>query len=313
MEYFINVTGGLGYNISLIRTIAFLKKKDPSIKVSVCTPYWDIFASSSVFETVYKAEEFRDFIFDAKEKGAKIIIHRLYDDEDFIYKKVNYSEAWCKLLGFTDVLPKKDTEGNGTSLPLELDLLNTKFPNALETKNKIISELKGQKFIFVQFWGGQSPLGLNQGYNIETESLKRAYPINLAQQFISKFKEAHPDVAIIQYTLPNEPKLEGCITFEAPYVVYYLLSKEKSCLGFVSIDSSLQHLISGNCPGVVIWGHTLPTSFGYLMNDNIVQKCRREDILYFTQLGASGAKIDYIDPAELLKHADEMISPTKAK
>lgn len=313
MEYYINVSGGLGYNLSLVRVLNFLKKKNPNYKFSVCSPYWDIFASASCVDTYYKAEEFRDFIFDAKDKNAKIIVNRIYDDEDFIYKRVNYSEAWIKLLSIKEALPKEDTEGNGTSLPLELDNVFTSFPDVKNQVNKVLSDIKGKNFIFVQFWGGQSPLAMQKSYSITTEPLRRAYPINLAQEFINLFKKANPDIEIIQYSLPNEPKLEGCLSFEVPYIAYYLLSKESNCKGFVSIDSSLQHLVSGNCKGTVIWAHTLPTSFGYTMNNNIIQKCRRDDILYFTQLGVSGAKVDYIEPSKLAVIASSMVSTNETK
>lgn len=49
------------------------------------------------------------------------------------------------------------------------------------------------------------------------------------------------------------------------------------------------------------------------MNQNVIQKCRRDDILYFTQLGASGAKIDYIEPEKLSILASNMVNPTKAE
>lgn len=314
MEYFINVSGGIGYNISLVRVMSYLKRKNPEMKFNICSPYWDVFASASCVDSYYKAEELKDFIFDAKEKKAKIILGRLYDDEDFIYKTVNYTQAWCKLLGVDfSLLPEEDLKGNGTSLPLELDKIVQCFPETLNHKDKVLSTLGGKDFIFVQFWGGQSPLAQVKDYNLAFEPLKRAYPIDLAQKFVTSFKEKNPDIEIIQYTLPNEPKLQGCTTFEIPYIVYYLLSKEPTCRGFVSIDSSLQHLISGNCSGVVIWGHTLPTSFGYTKNKNIIQNCRRDDILYFTQLGASGAKVDYIKPEVLSEIASEMVNPTKDK
>ena len=84
-----------------------------------------------------------------------------------------------------------------------------------------------------------------------------------------------------------------------PYLVYYGLSKKAK--EAICIDSSLQHLISGNCPLTVLWGHSLPANFGYTCNNNIIQECRRDDILYFTALGASGAKINYIEPKDLIE------------
>lgn len=49
-------------------------------------------------------------------------------------------------------------------------------------------------------------------------------------------------------------------------------------------------------------GDILP--FGYASYTNVIQPCRRDDILFFSMLGASGAKIDYIKPDQLLKIVD---------
>jgi len=53
----------------------------------------------------------------------------------------------------------------------------------------------------------------------------------------------------------------------------YLLAE---CETFIAVDSSLQHF--SNCggvrkPGVVIWGATDPTNFGYPFNYNITNEC----------------------------------------
>ena len=119
----------------------------------------------------------------------------------------------------------------------------------------------------------------------------------------------HPKTAILLYSLPNENRLDGSNLVKAviPYLAYYELAKSKECLGAVTIDSSLQHLISGVTKVITIWGHTEPISFGHVGNKNIIQGCRRDDILYFTALGSSGAKINYIKSDEMLKEVNEYL------
>ena len=177
----------------------------------------------------------------------------------------------------------------------------------------ILSKIK-DKFILVQFAGGQSPLDLPQDgdwtkkpYDYENEPLKRHYPIDKAQKFVDEFKKANPDVAVIQYALPNEPQIDKCEHFVVPYLVYYTLSKSDRCLGAFTIDSSLAHLITGNTKVMTVWGHSLPEHFGYCCNKNVIQKCRRNDTLYFSLLGPSGAKIDYIEPEVAVKDFVEYI------
>lgn len=303
-ELFIDVKGGLGYNISLCRVLSEVKASvqdsDHDFRFYVRSPYWDVFEACGAVDGVYKPEEIRDFIFDAKERNAEIIEHRLYDMSDFIYKRLNYREAWLKLLNISCDFPEKQVD----FLDKTLDV----WPNLNKNLNSIKEKIGDKDFIIVQFCGGQSPLDSpqdgnweNKPYDYQHEPLKRHYPTDKAQKFIDLYKKAHPNTVIVQYTLPNEPQLEGCEHFVVPYLTYYELAKDEHCKGFVAIDSSLQHLISGLVPGVVIWGHSLPDNFGYNCNKNVIQKCRRDDILYFTELGASGAKIDYIEPEDLMK------------
>ena len=305
MKFYINVSGGLGYNFALARVVTkFGNEHEFYIK----SPYWDVFKACPFVKYVYKAEEARDFLIDAiNDEGAKIIQFRLYDLQNFILKRYNYTQAWCELLG----LEYKDTDDGTSLLDLELNPneIFIDLPQRTETVLKEVKDKGYSKFILMQFWGGQSPLSdfKNQQYSVEAEPLKRAYPVAYAQKFVSLFKEKHPDTAVILYELPNEPKIEGTLSFEVPYLSYYELSKMPECVGAVTIDSSLAHIVSGNTKVLTIWGHSLPQHFGYHGNKNIVQRCNRSDILYFTELGASGARIDYIEPKALMKEVESFI------
>ncbi len=303
MKFYINVSGGLGYNFALARVITkFGDKHDFYIK----SPYWDVFKTCPFVKYVYKAEESRDFLMDAvHDEDAKIIQFRLYDLQNFIQKKLNYTQAWCELLG----LEYDDTDDGTSLLDLELEP-NKVFLDLKQRTDVVLEEVKKQgyeKFILMQFWGGQSPLSdfKNNQYSYEAEPLKRAYPASHAQQFVNLYKSKHPDTAVIVYELPNEPKIEGTLTFEVPYLSYYELASLSECVGAVTIDSSLAHIVSGRTKVLTIWGHSLPQHFGYHGNKNIIQRCNRSDILYFTELGASGARIDYIEPEKLMSEVED--------
>lgn len=295
---YIDAKGGTGYNIALIRVLQALGKENFRVR----SPYWDIFAAAGI--EYYKPEEVRDFIFDAESTDSTIVEHRLYDMDGFIKKQLNYKDAWTQLLGMSAVSDEKYNK-------LELDTYKA-FSQLKTEVEKINKELKDKNFILVQFWGGQSPIGFdtNKPYNFENEPLKRHYPVEKAQKWVELFKKSNSDVEIIQYALPNEPQLEGCKHFTVPYLAYYVLSKQKNCLGAFCIDSSLQHLITGNTKVMVLWAASLPEHFGYTCNKNIIQPCRRDDILYFTELGPSGAKVQYADPEYLV---DEFTKYIKEK
>lgn len=322
--FYVNVAGGMGYNCAFASWVAEYKTEHPDeIEVYVTSPYADLFEACSAIDGVYKPNEIRDFIFDANSKGATLVMHRLYDMDGFIKKQLNYSEAWSDLLG----LPRLEKTPVAA-----FDLITTKFPATVNQRDGIVKAIKDkgfEDFVIMQFTGGQSPLvqvpaGIRKDengndvrfpdwskvqYNYENEPLKRHYPIEKAQEFADAFMKEHPKTAIIAYQLPNEPAIRGANVLQTtvPYLVYNLLAKDDMCRGIVSIDSSLPHITAGLTKTVVIWAHSTDKSFGYDYNKNILQDCRRDDILYFTALGASGARVDYIKPQTLLKEVDEYL------
>lgn len=308
---YINSQGGLGFNLALSHIAKELKQVYD--KVCILSPYFDVFEASPYVDYVYKPNEIRDFIFDAKHDDAKLICERMYDTEDFIYKKLSYADAWRKSAGLE---VKGNVDGSDTKVCLEP---LTKYPNLkgyIDNILQAVTSSNKKNYVIMQFEGGQSPLvevprdaegktdWSKVPTNYENEPLKRHYPFEKAQQFINLFAKSHTDTAIILYQLPNEHRYENTLSFEAPYLCYYELARNPMCKGTVSIDSSLQHLVAGVTKSVVIWGHSLPLSFGYNYNKNIVQRCNRDDILYFSALGPSGARIDYIEPKELLKEVN---------
>lgn len=317
-EFYVNVAGGCGFNMAFCSWVTEYKKEHPNeVKFYVTSPYVDVFESCDAIDGVYKPNEIRDFIFDAKANDGTLVMQRLYDMDGFIKKELNYSEAWSDLLG----LPRLEKP-----VTANFENAKVKFPNIIKQKSDILKAIdKFDDFIIVQFWGGQSPLvnvpvGQDEKgnkfpdwrqvpYNYENEPLRRHYPVEKAQKFVELYKKEHPKTAIIQYSLPNEPMLQGDNVVHAtvPYLCYYELAKDDKCKGIISIDSSLPHLTAGLTKTVVIWAHSTPEAFGYEYNKNILQRCNRNDILYFSALGASAAKVDYIAPEELMKEVDDYL------
>lgn len=309
MNYFINVQGGLGLNIGLASFLTEAKKEHKDDKYYICSPYYDIFQCCEAVDGVYTSQQMRDFIFDAKACDGTIVNHRLYDISDFIFKRLNYSQAWAQLLGYE----WEDTE-NGTRVKSILKPYS-KYPALKQKVDEVLNAIKKagfEDFIIIQGTGGQTPLqNVPNGdwskvpYDYQNEPLKRHYPIEKLQKFCDLYHKEHPKTAIVNYGLPNEPAPEGeyMVRTVMPYLAWYELAKfakEAIC-----IDSSFQHLVAGICPTTVIWAHSKPNNFGYSYNKNIEQKCRTDDLLYFTPLGPSGALVEYIEPEELLKETNK--------
>lgn len=313
---YVSIAMGLGGNISFNYITKELKEHYD--RVAVMTPYWDCMECDPYIDRVYKPEEGRDFIMDAKYDNAKIVMHRLYDRDSFIYKSESYADAWRDLCG----IPTKG-DGEDGSTGEHIYNVYEKFPALKPMVDEVIKQIKAKgykDFILINFEGGVTPLqqvpadkdGKPDWSKVpdpyENEPLARLYKRERASEFIKLFMAEHPKTAVINYTLPNQANYNvGEFKFVLPYLAYYEMSKLPECKGAVTIDSSLQHLISGNCPVVTLWGHSLPNSFGHVGNKNIIQHCNRDSILYFTMLGKSGAKIDYIEPADLLEEVNNHI------
>lgn len=287
---YISVQGGLGLNLSLARFISRLDKR--KYRIAVATGYWDIFKASQAAGycwQYYTEQEGREFLDDCEYNDGKLVLGRLYDLQGFVEKKLDYQSAWAIFLG----IPTADVG----EMPEEFLAPVKAFPSIADDVQRVLDEA-GDEFALIQFQGGQSPLNYDPSvpFDVENEPLKRAYPYG--QEFVDEYLREYPGRKIIQYCLENEKQLDGCLRFSIPYLSYYEISKHAK--EFVAIDSSLQHLITGKCPGTVIWGHTLPSNFGYIQNRNIVQRCNRAGIRYFTLLGAASNKIEYALPRDII-------------
>ena len=131
-------------------------------------------------------------------------------------------------------------------------------------KHKIVGD-----YILVQFTGGQSGWNggaVNTPYNNNNPG--RIYPQWLAQTVINTIKQKYPQCTIIDCTLPNEPGYAGTIKCDLHWSGLHELLKDAKT--YVAIDSCLQHFAASiKKRGIVIWGSTKWTQFGYTHNTNL--------------------------------------------
>ena len=120
-EFFVSVAGGSGFNMAFCSWATEYKKEHPNeVKFYVTSPYVDLFESCDAIDGIYKPNEVRDFIFDAKANNGTLIMQRLYDMDGFIKKELSYSEAWSDLLG----LPRLEKP-----VTANFENAKVKFPN----------------------------------------------------------------------------------------------------------------------------------------------------------------------------------------
>ena len=241
------VEGGVGKCTAFTALIPELRKKS---EVQIYTPYIDCFAGNP---DVKLALEQTLPIQDPRIMQSDNIYYCEPYKSNFQFGKQHIIESYCEHHGVKyspSIRPKLYTKQHKDSVDKWL-------------KDKEIS-----KYILIQFSGGQPRAGFNFSNQYTNINPNRNYQPFLAQQVINYLKEEYKDTTIIDCTLPNEPGYLNTIKCDLHWAQIHELLKNAE--GFVSIDSCLQHFsASVEKAGVVIWGSTRWTQFGYSHNKNL--------------------------------------------
>jgi hypothetical protein len=225
------VEGGIGKCTAFTSLIPKLKQKS---EVQIYTPYIPCFANNPDVKLVLEQSL---PIQDPRIMASDNIYYCEPYKSNFQFGKQHLIESYCEHHGVefdVSMKPKLYTE------------------HLKENVDKWLKDKQIDKYILVQFSGGQSPLTYDGNYN--NINPNRNYQPFLAQQVINMLKEEYKDMNTIKCDLHWSE-------------VHELM---KDALGFVSIDSCLNHFsASTEKHGVVIWGSTRWTQFGYSHNKNL--------------------------------------------
>lgn len=241
------VEGGVGKCTAFTALIPELKKKS---EVQIYTPYIGCFGGNPDVKMAFE--------------GTIPLTHpsimasdNLYYCEpyksNFQFGKQHLIESYCEHHGVkykTSMKPKIYTE---------------------QYKEKVDEWLKVNKigkYILIQLSGGQAQMGFNVNNQYININPNRNYPPFLAQQVVDMLRKEYPDTTIINCVLPNEPHFNGTIRCDLHWT--HIHEMLKGAEGFISIDSCLNHFsASAKKHGVVLWGSTRWTQFGYSHNKNL--------------------------------------------
>ena len=241
------VEGGVGKCTAFTALIPQLRKKS---EVQIYTPYLGCFGGNPDVKMAFE--------------GTIPLAHpdimasdNLYYSEpyksNFQFGKQHLIESYCELHGVkfkSSMKPKIYTE---------------------QYKEKVAEWLKVNKigkYILIQLSGGQPQMGFNPNNQYTNINPNRNYPNFLAQQVVNMLREEYPDTSIINCVLPNEPHYQGTIRCDLHWTHLHEMLKDSE--GFIAIDSCLNHFsASAEKHGVVIWGSTRWTQFGYSHNKNL--------------------------------------------
>ena len=241
------VEGGVGKCTAFTALLPELRKKS---EVQIYTPYIDCFAGNP---DVKLALEQTLPIQDPRIMQSDNIYYCEPYKSNFQFGKQHIIESYCEHHGVEydkSMRPKLYTEQHK------------------ESADKWLKDNKIGKYILIQFSGGQPRAGFDVNNQYQNINPNRNYQPFLAQQVVNMLLEEYKDTTIINCVLPNEPGYQNTIKCDLHWAQIHELLKGSE--GFVSIDSCLQHFsASKKTPGVVIWGSTRWTQFGYSHNKNL--------------------------------------------
>ena len=250
------VEGGLGKHIVFTSLLKPLYEKYG--KINMISPYNDVFDNNKYVEHSWGSEEFDMNSKELKKYVSDIEFYEPYKT-GFAFRNEHIKDMWGDAFG-VKAENKPSFEANK------------------ETKEQVKEILKaiGDKYFVVQFSGGQPPIGFDQQniYQHNPMQLARNYPYQMSHILVQKLKAKYPDYKVIDFTLPNEPTIDGTERFALPYLGYKEICKNAKDI--VCIDSALAHIAAATeKSAIVLWNdkaEATPTKYGWYMHENITSK-----------------------------------------
>lgn len=304
MDYIIEITGGIGKEIMATSFIKWLSEKYPNSKISVISPFPDLFEYNPrihrnliigqpyLFEDYVKGKDFR--------RGEPYSVYEYYREE----KKMHLMKVYPKAYGFNEYNENPKSE-----------IYLTKGE---EMDGKVFNEQNPNLLTF-QCFGGL-PQGMN--YNKDKIDMdQRDIPYEFACKIAFLFMER--GFRLLQIRSQGERAIPNTIQLNMPF--RNLLPIAKYSLGHIGIDSSMMHgaAVFEN-PQLIFWGNTHKDNLGYTYEGvfNISNKqgmhCRPH-LQVYDNAGVfpfkdkdEGKEFNYTDE-ELREYVDKFVSYLKSK
>ena len=276
------VEGGVGKCTAFTALIPQLRKK---AEVQIYTPYIDCFANNPDVKLVL--EETLP-IQDPRIMASDNIFYCEPYKSNFQFGKQHLIESYCNHHGVQydkSMIPKLYTEQHKESV------------------DKWLKTNEIEKYIMIQFSGGQPKWNYANNVQYTNINPNRNYQPYLAQQLVNILREEYKDTTIINCVLPNEPHFMGTIRCDLHWAQIHEMLKGAET--FVAIDSCLNHFSpSANKKGVVIWGSTRWTQFGYDQNINL--QFHMQDKWDETKFNDSDPRNNMVEPRSIIDNLKKL-------
>ena len=230
------VKGGLGKHIVFSALLPAIKAKYG--RINIINAYPEVFLNNPDIQFIAGIEEYEQNKPHFARGISTIHAYEPYDTE-FTFNDQHILGNWVQAYG------------------LDPELVDRPVVHLNDNQKELASNIRkeiGDKYIIVQFSGGQSPLNFNeqQQYQMNEMTINRNYPYQMAQLLVNRIKFDFPEYRIINCSLPNEYNLMGAERIPTPFTTYFELVKDASMV--ICIDSMLQHVAATvDVPTIVLW------------------------------------------------------------
>lgn len=241
------IDGGIGKNIMFTGMVDALVKKNGMICIE--TAYPEVFVNVPGIAMIYNSTEPKD------PKKFYSYFKNVYAHDPYIgnmFKgNVHVTEAWAQMFG----LPYE----KGMYFPKVVVEPGEKDLEAFE------KELGEGPYYVIQMSGGQSPYDIRDLQNLpeyQNNPMRQGRNMGMIDSLYIELKEQFPNHKMVQFGLPNEPRLKDSIQVPMHYVAWFKVFKNADF--FVGIDSMMQHYMASiKKPGIVFWDMNTPDQFGW--------------------------------------------------
>lgn len=255
----LEVSGGIGRNISATAVVRAIKKAHPTKNIIVLAGAPEVFMYNPNVKRTFNFGNPLYFYEDFVNDENFIIKEEPYVHYDYLNKNKHLVECWCDILG----VPCDGVSPDIYLIPSELA--------SAEMHIKEVSKRNKDKPVMLFQWiGGKVPEKASDDMSTKqalAAMYKRSIPYDEACN-IAKHLNKDYTVAVVGHTnFPDIPLTEKFF-----YPLRNTIALLKYCEGFVGIDSFLQHAAASiqiAKPGVVLWGGTSHKVLGYDIHSNI--------------------------------------------
>jgi ADP-heptose:LPS heptosyltransferase len=280
------VEGGIGKQVAFTAIIPALKKRDEE-SIQISSPYVDCYGGNPHVKMVYDLSSIP--LNDQRILESDNIIYFEPYKSNFVKGQMHIVESFCQLTGVEyspEMRPRIYTD------------------HLSESVDKWLKERDIEKYVLVQFTGGQTPLAYAPDKPYQSSNFEKNYPQYFANYIVQQLIERY-DVTVIDCSLPNEPHIPGAIKCDLHWAqIHEMMKKAK---GWIGIDSCVNHFsASTGVPGVAVWGNTSWVQFGYMHNKNLTFHQTKEYNDYFTP-DLNDPRNIQVDPNLVLKVFDEQV------